>query len=77
MTESHPGSSPLLSNYSDGGENKINGLNDSATVSERSGSARIPQVSCFNLEFCLYVLHANNETDSGRSGSSMISELGV
>ncbi|XP_014506480.2 protein DETOXIFICATION 49-like [Vigna radiata var. radiata] len=44
MTESHPGSSPLLSNYSDGGENKINGLNDSATVSERSGSARIPQL---------------------------------
>ncbi|KAG2408625.1 Protein DETOXIFICATION 48 [Vigna angularis] len=44
MTESHPGSSPLLSNYSDGGENKVNGLNDSDTVSERSGSARIPQV---------------------------------
>jgi len=53
MAENHQDSSPLLSNYSDGGENKINaGLNnDSVTVSERSGSARIPEVSCLTLSF--------------------------
>ncbi|KAK8471507.1 hypothetical protein PHAVU_003G244250 [Phaseolus vulgaris] len=41
--EDHPVSSPLLSNYSDGSENKTTGLNDD-TDNERSGSSRISEV---------------------------------
>lgn len=77
--EDHPVSSPLLSNYSDGSENKTTGLNDD-TDNERSGSSRISEVSClaFNSVYMFFFsmhMHAKNETDSERSGSSMIPEV--